>query len=167
MHITYKFISLNFHRPPNSLNPEAVTSCRRGWQPPCQCRPLSMRYWPWGWPGCYKAVYWPLSQLRSTWNNPQDYNLLSWEARFPGTVVLQPSASPGCFWLCLGWQGHKIHCPREAKSPFCVNFGHEWHLPPRYPGFGTKLSLKGKPGTCALLETFQSPIDLFSARKAF
>ncbi len=79
-------------------------------------------------------------------------------------MVLQPSARPGCFWLCLGWQGHKIHCPREAKSHFCVNFGH---LPPQYPGFGTKLSLKGKPGTCALLETFQSPIDLFSARKAF
>ncbi len=86
---------------------------------------------------------------------------------FLGPVVLQPSASPGGFWLCLGWQGHKIHCPREAKSPFCVNFGQQWHLPPQYPGFGTKLSLKGKPRTCALLETFQSPVDLFSVRKAF
>ncbi len=30
-----------------------------------------------------------------------------------------------------------------------------------------EIELKGKPGTCALLETFQSPVDPFSARKAF
>ena len=82
-------------------------------------------------------------------------------------MVLQPSASAGGFWLCLEWQGHKIHCPREAKSPFCVNFGQEGHLPPQYPGFGTKLSLKGKPGTCALLETLQSPVDFFRRAKLF
>ena len=98
MHIRYTFIWLNPHQPPNSLYPEAVTSCRRRWRPPCPCRPLSMRSWPWGRPGCFKAVYWPLSQLRSTWNNPKDYNLLSWEARFPGTSG--PSAFSQC-WVIL------------------------------------------------------------------
>jgi hypothetical protein len=52
------------------------------------------------------------------------------------------------------------------KNLFCVNFGQEWHLPPQHPGFGLKLSLKGKPGTCPLLETLQSPVDFFLARKA-
>ncbi len=150
MHITYTFIWLNPHRPPNSLDPEAVTSCRRGWRPPCPCRPLPLISWPYGRPGCYEAVYWPLSQLRSTWNNPKDYNLLSWEARFPGTsgpsvISLQPVL--GDFGCVLGGQATKSTILMRPKAPFCVNFGQEWHLPPQYPGFGSKLSLKGKPGT--------------------
>ncbi len=152
MHISFKFISLNPHQPPNSLHPEAVTSCRRTWRPPCPCRPLSMRSWPWGRPGCFKAVYWPLSQLRSTWNNPKDCNLLSWEAKFPGTSGL--SAFSQC-WVILAVFG--VARPQNPlvfvrpKALFCVNFGQECHLPPQYPGFDTKLSLKVKPGTCALL----------------
>ncbi len=49
---------------------------------------------------------------------------MSWEARFPWTNGPSgwPSASPGRFWLCFGWPGHKIHCPCEAKRPFYVNF---------------------------------------------
>ncbi len=92
-----------------------------------------------------------------------------WAGRpdFLGPVVIQPPASPGWFWLCFGWSGHKIHCSHEAKRLFCINFGQEWHLPLQYPAFGSKLSLKGNPGTCALLETFQSPVDTFPARKAF
>ncbi len=55
---------------------------------------------PWGRLGCYEGVYWPLSQLRYTWYNLKDYNLLNWEARFPWTNGPSgwPSASPGCFW---------------------------------------------------------------------
>ncbi len=86
--------------------------------------PLQPRSWHWWRPGCYEGVYWPLSQLRSTWNNLKDYNLLSWEARFPWTNGPSgwPSAGPGWFWLCFGWLGHRIHCPFEATWPFCVNF---------------------------------------------
>ncbi len=186
-----------------------------GWWPPCPCQPLPSRSWAWGRPGCYEGVYWPLSQLRSTWNNLKDYNLLNWEARFPWTNGPSgwPSGRPGCFWLCFGRPGHKIHCPCEAKSPFCDNFelggqifsdqwyfmlaftSHEWfwlcfgwpghkiyclceakrnfcvnfwqkgHLPTQYPGFGSKLSSKGTPGTCALLETLQSPVEFFLRAK--
>ncbi len=45
------------------------------------------------------------------------------------------------------------------KNLFCVYFGQEWHLPPQHPGFGSKLSPKGKPGTCA---HFQKPCSLLS-----
>jgi hypothetical protein len=48
---------------------------------------------------------------------------------------------------------------------FCVAFGQEWHQPPQHPGFGTKLSSNGKPGTCALLETVQSPVVFFRRAK--
>jgi hypothetical protein len=48
----------------------------------------------------------------------------------------------------------------RPKDIFCVNFGQEGHLPTQHPGFGSKLSSKGKPGTCALLETLQSPVKL-------
>jgi hypothetical protein len=53
----------------------------------------------------------------------------------------------------------------RPKEHFFVNFGQEWHLPPQHPGFGLKLSSKGKPGTCALLETLQSPVDFFRRAK--
>ncbi len=142
---------------------------------------------------------------------------LSWEARFPWTTGPSgwPSASPGWFWLCFGWPGHKIHCPYEAKRPFCVNFelggqisldqgrfrlafsqprvilavfwvarpqnplsvwgqrhffknfGQEWHLPTQHPGFGSKLSSKGKPGTCALFKNLAISCWFLPARKAF
>ena len=48
--------------------------------PPCPCRPLPPRSWPCGRPGCFEAVYWPLSQLRTTWNNLKGCNLVSYEA---------------------------------------------------------------------------------------
>ena len=167
MHITYTFIWSNPHRPPNSLDPEAVTSVRRGWWPPCPCRPLPLRSWPKGRPGCYEAVYWPLSQLRSTWNNQglQSFELggqISWDQ---WSFSLQPVLGDfGCVW---GGKATKSTVFVRPKAFFCVNFGQEWHLTPQYPCFGTKLSLKGKPRNGALLETFQSPVDLFSARKAF
>jgi hypothetical protein len=34
-------------------------------------------------------------------------------------------------------------------------------LPTQHPGFSSKLSSKDKPGTCALLEILQSPVDFF------
>ena len=118
------FISWIHHWPPQQPQSEAGLSCKLGWRPPCQFWLLQPRSWHWGRPVCYEGVYWPLSQLRSTWNNLMDYNLLSWEARFPWTNGPSgwPSASPGWFWLCFGWLGHKIRYPCEAKWPFCVNF---------------------------------------------
>ncbi len=186
-----------------------------GWWPPCPCQPLPPRSWTWGRPGCYEGVYWPLSQLRSIWNNLKDYNILNQEARFPrtngpsgwpqpvlgafgcvlggqatkSTVLVRPKdlfcvnfelggqifldqwyfmlavTSHGWFWLCFGWPRHKIYFLCEAKRHFCVNIGQEGHLPTQYPGFGSKLSSKGKPGTCALLETLQSSVDFFQRAK--
>jgi hypothetical protein len=45
--------------------------------------------------------YWPLSQIRTKWNNLKGYNLLSWEATFPSTSgpSCWPSARPG--YACL------------------------------------------------------------------
>jgi hypothetical protein len=54
----------------------------------------------------------------------------------------------------LGGQATKSIVLVRPKDLFCVNFG-------------SKLSLKGKPGTSALLETLQSPVDFFPARKDF
>jgi hypothetical protein len=54
---------------------------------------------------------------------------------------------------------------RDQKNLFCVNFGQEWHLPPQHPGIDLKLSSKGKPGTCALLEILPSPVDFFRRAK--
>jgi hypothetical protein len=81
---------------------------------------------------------------------------LSW---VPGT------SGPSAFThsLALFW----VARPQNPKDLFCVNFGQLGHLPPQYPGFGSKLSLKGKPGTSALLETLHSPVDFFPARKDF
>jgi hypothetical protein len=53
----------------------------------------------------------------------------------------------------------------RPKDIFCVNFGQEGHLPTQHPGFGSKLSSKGTPGTCALLETLQSPVNFFRRAK--
>ncbi len=124
IHINYTFIWWKPQWPPYQPQSKTGTFCIHEWRPPCQGWPLHLRSWPWGRPGCYEAVYQPLSQLRSTWNNPKDYNLLSWEARFSWTNGPSgwPSTSPGRFWLCFGWLGHKIHCPCEAKRPFYVNF---------------------------------------------
>ncbi len=102
MLITYTFIQWIPHWRPQQPQFETRTSSRDGWRPPCTCRLLPLRSWPWGRPVCYEAVYWPLAQLCSTWNNLKDYSLLSWEARFASTSGFShwPSASPGWFWLC-------------------------------------------------------------------
>ncbi len=71
----------------------------------------------------------------------------------------------GDFGCVLGGQATKSTVCVRPKDIFCVNFGHEGHLPTKHPGFGSKLSSKGKPGTCALLETLQSPVDFFRRPK--
>ncbi len=85
MHIKFTFFWLNYHWPPQQPQSEARTSGRGEWQPPCQCWSLPLRSWPWERPVCYEAVYWPLSQLRSTWNTLEAYN---WWAGRPQS--LQP-----------------------------------------------------------------------------
>jgi hypothetical protein len=72
----------------------------------------------------------------------------------------------GDFGCVLGGQATKstVFLVRP-KDIFCVNFGQEGHLPTQHPGFGSKLSSKGKPGTCALLETLQSPVVFFLRAK--
>ncbi len=114
--------------------------------------------------------------------------ILSWEARFPWTngTSCWPSPVMGDFGCVLGGQATKstvcvkpkdIFCVNfgqeghlstvcvKPKDIFCVNFGQEGHLPTQHPGFGSKLSSKGKPGTCALLETLQSPVNFFRRAK--
>ncbi len=73
--------------------------------------------------------------------------------------------SHGWFWLCFGWPGHKIHCLCEAKRHFLCKFwtGGTSAYPTSW--FWFKLSSKGKPGTCALLETLQSPVNFFRRAK--
>jgi hypothetical protein len=73
----------------------------------------------------------------------------------------------GDFGCVLGGQATKSTVCVRPKDIFCVNFGQEGHLPTQHPGFGSKLSSKGKPGTCALLETLQSPVNFFWRAKAF
>jgi hypothetical protein len=67
----------------------------------------------------------------------------------------------GDFGCVLGGQATKSTVCVRSKDIFCVNFGQEGHLPTQDPGLGSKLSSKGKPVTCALLETLQSPVDFF------
>jgi hypothetical protein len=71
----------------------------------------------------------------------------------------------GDFGCVLGGQATKSTVCVRPKDIFCVNFGQEGHLPTQHPGFGSKLSSKGKPGTCALLETLQSPVNFFLRAK--
>jgi hypothetical protein len=71
----------------------------------------------------------------------------------------------GDFGCVLGGQATKSTVCVRPKDIFCVNFGQEGHLPTQHPGFGSKLSSKGKPGTCALLETLQSPVNFFRRAK--
>ncbi len=99
MNITYTFNKKNPHCLPQEPQSETWTSCRGRWRPLCLCRPLPLRSWSWGSPGCYEYVYWPLSQIRSTWINLKDYNQVSWEDRFPSTSGFSgwPSASLGDF----------------------------------------------------------------------
>ena len=97
--------------------------------------------------------------------------ILSWEAGFPWTngTSCWPSPVMGDFGCVLGGQATKSTVfLMRPKDIFCVNFGQEGHLPTQHPGFGSKLSSKGKPGTCALLETLQ-PVScqFLPARKAF
>ncbi len=94
------------------------------WWPPCPCQPLPPRSWTWGRPRCYEGVNWPLSQLRSTWNNLKDDNLLNWEARFPWTNGPSgwPSARPGCYCCVLGGQATKSTVLVRPKDLFCFNF---------------------------------------------
>jgi hypothetical protein len=70
--------------------------------------------------------------------------------------------SHGCV---LGGQATKSTVCVRPKYIFCVNFGQEGHLPTQHPGFDSKLSSKGKPGTCELLETLQSPVNFFRRAK--
>ena len=93
--------------------------------------------------------------------------ILSWEARFSWTMVHQVGLQPvqGDFGCVLGGQDTKSTVRVRPKEPFCVNFGQEWHLPPQHPGIDLKLSSKGKPGTCALLEILPSPVDFFRRAK--
>ena len=93
--------------------------------------------------------------------------ILSWEARFPWTngTSCWPSPVIGDFGCVLGGQATKSTVCVRPKDIFCVNFGQEGHLPTQHPGIGSKLSSKGKPGTCALLETLQSPVDFFRQAK--
>ncbi len=118
------------------------------------------------------AMFWvarPQNSL-SLWGQKTFFVLiLSWYARFPWTSGPSgwPSASPGWFWHCFGWPGHKIHCLCEAKDIFCFNFGQEWHLPTQQPGFGSKHSSKGKPGTCALFRNLAISCWFLPARKSF
>jgi hypothetical protein len=78
-------------------------------------------------------------------------------------MVLQVGLQPALvnFGCVLGVQASKSIVHVWLKDLFCVNFGQEWHLLPQHPGFCSKLSSKGKPGTCALLETLQSPVNFF------
>ncbi len=104
MLITNTFILWNPHWPPQQPQSEARLSCKQGWQPPCKFWPLQPRSLHWGRQGCYECVYWPLSQIRSTWNILKDFNLVSWEARFPWDSCPSgwTSGRPGGFWLCGG-----------------------------------------------------------------
>jgi hypothetical protein len=95
--------------------------------------------------------------------------ILNWEARFPLTngTSCWPSPVISDFGCVLGGQATKFTVCVRPKDIFCVNFGQEGHLPTQQPGFGSKLSSKGKPGTCALLETLQSPVNFFRRAKFF
>jgi hypothetical protein len=76
-----------------------------------------------------------------------------------------PSPVMDDFCCVLGGQATKSTVFVRPKDIFCANFGQEGHLPTLHPGFGPKLSSKGKPGTCALLETLQSPVNFFRRAK--
>jgi hypothetical protein len=93
--------------------------------------------------------------------------ILSWEARFSWTMVHQVGLQPfqGDFGCVLGGQATNPLSVWGQKNLFCVNFGQVWHLPPQHPGIDLKLSSKGKPGTCALLEILPSPVDFFRRAK--
>ena len=80
--------------------------------------------------------------------------ILSWEARFPWAIGTSywPSPLMVDFGCVLGGQATKSTVCVRPKDTFCVNFGQEGHLPTQHPGFSSKLSSKGKSGTCALLE---------------
>jgi hypothetical protein len=93
--------------------------------------------------------------------------ILSWKARFPWTngTSCWPSPVMGDFGCVLGGQATKSAVCVRPKDIFSVNFGQEGHLPTQHPGFGSKLSSKGKPGTCALLETLQSLVNFFRRAK--
>jgi hypothetical protein len=72
----------------------------------------------------------------------------------------------GDFGCVLGGQATKSTVCVRPKDIFCVNFRQEGHLPTQHPGFGEKIFSKCKPpGTCALLETLQSPVDFFRRAK--
>jgi hypothetical protein len=71
----------------------------------------------------------------------------------------------GDFGCVLGGKTTKSSVCVRSKDIFCVNFGQEGHLPTQHPGFSSKLSSKEKTGTCALLETLQSPVDFFRCAK--
>jgi hypothetical protein len=58
----------------------------------------------------------------------------------------QPWVILALFWVAR--PQNPLSC--EARDIFCFHFGQEWHLPTQQPGFGSKHSSKGKPGTCAL-----------------
>ncbi len=132
MLITNTFILWNPHWPPQQPQSEARLSCKQEWRPPCQFWPLQPRSWHWGRQGCYECVYWPLSQIRSTWNILKDFNLVSWEARIPWDSGPSgwPSDRPGWFWLCgrgSVWTGTHRHILRQ-QSPSRASSGCQGHL---------------------------------------
>ncbi len=100
MHIIYTFIWWKPQWPSQQPQSKAGNSCLHEWWPPCQGQSFNLRSWPWRMTGWYEGIYWPLSQIRTTWNNLKGYNLLSWETTFPSTRGPSdwPLASPGCAW---------------------------------------------------------------------
>ncbi len=67
-------------------------------------------------------------------------------------VGLQPVQ--GDFGCVLGGQATKSIVRVRLKEHFCLNFGKEWLLSPQHPGFGSKLSSKGKPGISSGAQSF-------------
>ncbi len=68
--------------------------------------------------------------------------------------------------VALAWDDPQDHV---GSRKFGVAFvqAQDWHLPPQYHSFGSKLSSKGKPETSKLLETFQYPVVFFRRAELF
>jgi hypothetical protein len=67
-------------------------------------------------------------------------------------MVLQVGLQPvlGHFGCFLGGQATKSTVPVRPKTFFVLILDRNGICLPQHPGFGSKLSSKGKPGTCAL-----------------
>ncbi len=116
------------------------------------------------------AVFWaarPQNPL-SLWGQKTFFVLiLSWEARFPW------NNGTSC-WFHQSWVILAVFWVARPQNPLSV-WGHKTFIvlildrrdiwPTQHPDFGSKLSSEGKPGTCALLETLQSPVVFFRRAK--